>query len=53
MTAQKATYGMDYLNHAQPKDVLVWIRMNTDILPNVGSIGEQRNITSCKGLLDN
>ena len=22
MTAQTATYGMDYLNHAQPKDVL-------------------------------
>ena len=25
MTAQTATYGMDYLNHAQPKDVLKWI----------------------------
>ena len=25
MTAQKASYGMDYLNHAQPKDVLRWI----------------------------
>jgi hypothetical protein len=37
MTAQTATYGMDYLNHAQPKDVLVWIRMNVDILPDVGS----------------
>ena len=37
MTAQTSTYGMDYLNHAQPKDVLVWIRMNVDILPDVGS----------------
>lgn len=25
MTAQTASYGMDYLNHAQPKDVLRWI----------------------------
>lgn len=30
MTAQTAEYGMDYLNHAQPKDVLRWIKNNSD-----------------------
>ena len=37
MTSQTATYGMDYLRHADVKDVLMWIRMNVDILPDVGS----------------
>ena len=30
MTAQKASYGIDYLNHAQPKDVMRWIYENFD-----------------------
>ena len=30
MTAQTAEYGIDYLNHAQPKDVMRWIYENFD-----------------------
>lgn len=32
MTAQTATYEMDYLNHAQPKDVLRWIRHKKSLI---------------------
>ena len=44
MTAQTATYGMDYLNHAQTKDALRWIRKNA--LNDLYEVGElSHNLT--------